>query len=650
MSKQLFSIFAKAKRPREDAFDRDIAPKLAKDRYKRQVDIASHTLRRAREKLEAELGDGESVPENQALAEEYDRRVRMIAKGDELVDSCAQLLDRWVDRIKEDDETAQQSREALQAAIGDAFPKLQSKLAEIEVSQRTEVGRLTAENRDLVEQNLELKDAASKSLVAGEISAQLQAFLESRLSAPPVDPAASAEAAKEIRDLTAKKLRLQAKIERDLEAYESSLKVRNDKIASQSKEKKELKEKLATTEKEVREFEAGLQKLNQDLKANELKIANLEEDLLKQTDRATKESARACRLDSDFETKLSEKQTRISELEAAANAPRLANQEQVKVKREIQQQLDLMIQSRESANRKCENLQVELKQLTEERSLLHGRLEKLDKEVTRVREEHEEAIQGLIEALEFLEREKQSADGLLEEANDTVIGRDRENDQLRVSEKRFQQQVKTLGSSLATETSLKGQLMQQNAELQALVEAGTKSLQKKEKEWRGIGEKLGDEIKKLLQSVHDLEAEKGEFERTRQSLQKEIDRLKPMEIEATRLQPFETQATTLAEEKVSLKNEVSNLRPFKDTANTLDGENESLVEKNQQLQNQVDRLAPFESTITTLEQEKTSWTENQPSINKRLPGTRRIETSKPKPTDLCHSKRKSQNSTKQSNV
>jgi hypothetical protein len=45
MSKQLYDIFAKAKKPYENAFDRDIAPSIRKDKFKRLVDISSDKLR-----------------------------------------------------------------------------------------------------------------------------------------------------------------------------------------------------------------------------------------------------------------------------------------------------------------------------------------------------------------------------------------------------------------------------------------------------------------------------------------------------------------------------------------------------------------------------------------------------------------------------
>jgi len=44
MSKQLYDIFAKAKKPYENAFDRDIAPSIRKDKFKRLVDISSDKL------------------------------------------------------------------------------------------------------------------------------------------------------------------------------------------------------------------------------------------------------------------------------------------------------------------------------------------------------------------------------------------------------------------------------------------------------------------------------------------------------------------------------------------------------------------------------------------------------------------------------
>jgi uncharacterized protein YdiU (UPF0061 family) len=181
MSKQLFSIFDRAKRPTEDYFERNIAPKLAKDRYKRQVDIASHQLQVAKQKLEALLGDGESLPADHEMAEEVERRVKMITDGDRLIDSCIKLLERWADRSRAIDESTKKYRANLQTAIGEAFPKIQAKLTEIETRNQTELNRLTMDNSRLVLENSELRLAASKVLGAEELSTRLEQFLQGRL-------------------------------------------------------------------------------------------------------------------------------------------------------------------------------------------------------------------------------------------------------------------------------------------------------------------------------------------------------------------------------------------------------------------------------------------------------------------------------------
>lgn len=82
------------------------------------------------------------------------------------------------------------------------------------------------------------------------------------------------------------------------------------------------------------------------------------------------------------------------------------------------------------------------------------------------------------------------AEGVLGEANEKVSERDQDIARLQGSELRLQQQVTNLSRLLATETNLKDRVIVQKTQLQALVERGTTSLERKEKLWRGTEEKL----------------------------------------------------------------------------------------------------------------------------------------------------------------
>lgn len=317
MSKKLFGIFAKAKRATDadDAFERTIAPKLNRDRdrYKRAVDIASNKLREAMEKLEAELGDGETVPVNQALAGEHERRVRMIAENEKLLESCMKLLDRWPDQSQGNDESVQQYRAMLREAIGDAFPKLQSRLSEIEVRNQLELGKLQIENGRVVKENLEMRSAASKSLGASEIPTRLEGFLEGRLSAPAAYPAASTAMEKKINDLVQEKSQLEIVAQQTDVLHKSALDEKDRKIERLASKKDELKEALDDARLEVKSSARAVLDLENDVRTKELRIMELEAELKLQTDLVSSKSVEVGRIQGEMGSQLAQKQSRIEE-------------------------------------------------------------------------------------------------------------------------------------------------------------------------------------------------------------------------------------------------------------------------------------------------------------------------------------------------
>lgn len=164
------------------------------------------------------------------------------------------MLDRWSEQSKEDDTSAKKEAELLKVTIEEAFPKLQVKFAELEVRNQTEVGRLIVENRRLVVENYELKEVANKSFTAEQISAQLEEFLENKVSSPSV----SAELDKQIIDFRTEKSELEQQIKENKIAYDSKVAARDEFLERQVSDKNILKSKLDAVEKQARESQTVL--------------------------------------------------------------------------------------------------------------------------------------------------------------------------------------------------------------------------------------------------------------------------------------------------------------------------------------------------------------------------------------------------------
>lgn len=531
-----------------DAFDKKIAPTMAIERYKRQFVQAMEGVEKARAKLESMLEKNQAWPGDEELEAELDQRVAMISNGNAMIDKGMKLLEEFANKSKSFDEKMVKRRTTIKDAVTKAFPRLEAKLGEIEVRNQTELGRINLENERLSEENGQLRAVAGKSLGAAEVSAQLQEFLEGRLNAPVIDPAASAELEKAILKLTLEKSQLEDKIKNLESHHQQILELKNKRIEDYSAEKTKLDKQISSATKEAGKSTAALEKLNGELTSKNSKIEKLEAELTKQTELVKKESDRVNKLQTAFDVALAEKQNKINELEA----PRTANPVDVAKQREAFMDYQQLKHDKVKLTRKCERLDEELETLKEERASLKREIDRLtpmENEVGSLRQETAslEQQRGTLQT---------RVDDLIPIANQ-VGGLQQEVERLKV----FEIQATNLaGEKWILQTEV-GRL--KPFESQAVDLAGDKETLQTEVE----------RLKPFESQAMDLAADKG-------NLQTEVERLKP----------FESQATNLAADKQKLQAEVARLTSFENTAATL--------------QVEVSRLTPFEKKVATLEAEK----------------------------------------------
>ena len=124
-----------------------IAPKLAKDMYKREFHIISHQLEQSKGKLEAILGPGETIPKQAELRENLKTRRDMILKGNDLAMACSKMLDKLDTVSNQYLEESKIMKNQVVDKLNSVFPTLRDQLKELVMKQNGELYRLSQECR-----------------------------------------------------------------------------------------------------------------------------------------------------------------------------------------------------------------------------------------------------------------------------------------------------------------------------------------------------------------------------------------------------------------------------------------------------------------------------------------------------------------------
>lgn len=175
-------IFTNASsKTRPDKFDRVIAPTMWLDRHKCVLNIALHTARTAREKLEKMI-ENESInqiPEGFDLEDQLDKCHRATTEANAVLDKFMAALDRWEAISASAKAGAIKKRTEIADALAQTFPQIQAKLTEMELNLTLRTNRVEQENQQLRTENLGLKSTASAANTTppSEVTAKLEEFL-----------------------------------------------------------------------------------------------------------------------------------------------------------------------------------------------------------------------------------------------------------------------------------------------------------------------------------------------------------------------------------------------------------------------------------------------------------------------------------------
>jgi hypothetical protein len=164
----LFPIFqGKGKPDRNlDAFDRDHAPLYMFDTWKREYVLANAQVEKVLEM--AGKVDFEDTYSDKAV-QELARRKDLITKGDNLKKKVIRVLEAMEKYSTKVDEESNRLRQEIANYISSILPDVNSKLDRIDAVIQSELTRLTAANKELIQENERMKVEASGSKDSGKV-------------------------------------------------------------------------------------------------------------------------------------------------------------------------------------------------------------------------------------------------------------------------------------------------------------------------------------------------------------------------------------------------------------------------------------------------------------------------------------------------
>ena len=257
-----------------DAFERDIAPTLAMERYKQEYYVAVDALSKAEARLNSYLRPGDTMPTDKKLREELEFRRKMNVDSDKLLIASKKLVAEFTAHRQKHDEDCNRKREAIANKLRQVFPEVRDDLLRLETKIQGELNILSVMNSQLIVENGELKAAAGQNLGANEMSERFKEILEAKVEPTSSQSSTSADFEEKNQQL----MSLQLEYQHAQNTWESTKTMLDSRIKQLETKREEIIDERVENKAEIKRSEKEMSRLQQVNERAETKLESAEQE------------------------------------------------------------------------------------------------------------------------------------------------------------------------------------------------------------------------------------------------------------------------------------------------------------------------------------------------------------------------------------